>query len=288
VTLADRMAESPLSVPDAVRISMLLAEVLRGIHEQGRVHGAVCPRNLALAESSVTLLDGDADLNYTAPEGAVDARSDIFSFGAMVFEMFLGRRPNGAESTGSPAVDRVLLPCLAADPQRRPARMQKVLLELRWLKMAARRAAAVSSAKRREARLAARLDAQERAVAEMQRSAGEAVVLLRAQVAAARERAGTPRPDSADAATPLTARVDAVEQSVETMKKHTDEFEHSVAADLVDIEESMRRQATAMEAIRNQLTQTDVVVERMVKALESLQRAVLDRDESGNSTIVVN
>ena len=224
VTLADRMAESPLSVPDVVRISMLLAETLRGMHEQGRVQGAVCPRNLGLAESNVTLLDGDADPNYTAPEGAGDARSDIFSCGAIVFEMFLGRRPDGAESTGSAAVDRVVLPCLAADPRQRPARMQKILLELRWLKMAARRAAAASAAKSREASLAARLDAHERAI----------------------------------------------------------------AADLVDIEESMRRQAVAMEAIRNQLTQTDVVVERMVKALESLQRAVLDRDESGNSPIVVN
>jgi hypothetical protein len=72
------------------------------------------------------------------------------------------------------------------------------------------------------------------------------------------------------------------------MKKHTFEFEHSVAADLVDIEESMRRQAAAMEAIRNQLTQTDVVVERMVKALESLQRAVLERDDAGNSPNAVN
>src|SRR5690349_21598506 len=122
ITLADRMAESGLSVPDAVRISMQLAEALRAIDDSGRIHGAVSPQNIRLAESSITLLDGQTDPNYTAPEGAVDARSDIFSFGAIVFEMFLCRRPKGAESTGSPAVDRVVLPCLAANPKDRPAR----------------------------------------------------------------------------------------------------------------------------------------------------------------------
>jgi hypothetical protein len=226
LTLADRFTESRLTVSDAVRISSLIAEELRTLHDSGHIHGALCPRNIELHESGVVLHSGEMDASYAAPEGAVQVRSDIFSFGVIVFEMFLGRRPEGAESTGSPAVDRVVLPCLSADPKARPARMQKVILELRLLKMAARKAAAAASARRTEARLTARLDAQERAIADMRGSVEEAVALLRGQV-------------------------------------------------------------TATEAVRTQIAQTDVVVERMVEALEALQRAVLNR-ESSDSTVAVN
>ena len=213
LTLADRFTESRLPVSDAVRLSAVLAEELRGIHDSGRIHGSLCPRNIEMDGSGVVLHQGEMDPNYTAPDGAAQVRSDIFSFGVIVFEMFLARRPNGAESTGSPAVDRVVLPCLAADPKARPARMQKVILELRLLRMAARKAAAVAAARGREARLSARLDAQERALADMRAS---------------------------------------------------------------------------IDAVRTQIVQTDIVVERMVEALEALQRAVLDRQGSGDSALAVN
>jgi hypothetical protein len=79
-----------------------------------------------------------------------------------------------------------------------------------------------------------------------------------------------------------------MEHALDLMKQHAYEFEHSVAADLVDIEESLRLQTVATDSVRQQLSQTDDVVERMVKAFEALQRAVLDRDGSEDSTIAVN
>jgi hypothetical protein len=50
----------------------------------------------------------------------------------------------------------------------------------------------------------------------------------------------------------------------------------------------LRLQTVATDSVRQQLSQTDDVVERMVKAFEALQRAVLDRDGSEDSTIAVN
>jgi hypothetical protein len=164
--------------------------------------------------------------------------------------------------------------------------MQKVILELRLLTMAARRAAAARAARNMEARLTARLEAQERAIAEMQRSAGEALAILRGQLSVLREH--STKPELAEADGGLNGRVAAIEQTLDAIKRHTHEFEHSVAADLVDLEESMQKHNAAMEEARTRIAQTDDVVERVVKALEALQRAVTDRNESGDSAVVVN
>jgi uncharacterized coiled-coil protein SlyX len=156
-----------------------------------------------------------------------DARSDIFSFGAVVFEMLTGRRAFEGETesaiaeslcgapappSGSPAVDRLLAGCLGKDPETRWQRIKKVQLELKLLTAAARRASAapagakgnaVSDAAFRqemaqfEARVNAKLQAHEQAGIELERSAGEAVNSLRgqlsalgAQLAAAQEEVG--------------------------------------------------------------------------------------------------
>jgi hypothetical protein len=290
-TLAQRLAGAPMSVMERLRVSMLTAHALRKIHDAGAVHGALCPRNVELTgDGGVMLAAGSADQVYTAPEvlagHALDARSDIYSFGAMVFEMFTGRQPGGIGSTGSAAVDRLVMPCLAADRGARPARMQKVILELKVLMMVARRAAAASATKRLEARLVARQGAQERAIAEIQHVASEAVAIWRDQVSAMRE--GLVHAGSGDGNPTWSDRVATLEHTLETMKRHSCEFEQSVAADLVDLEETLRKQTIAIDAARTQISQTDELVERMVKALEALQRAVLDHEPSGGSPIAVN
>jgi hypothetical protein len=275
---------------------MLIAEELRKLHDDGRVHGALSPMAVELSETGGALALAVLNDAYLAPEviaGQVpDARSDIFAFGAIVFEMFTGRRAfegavrEDAPSSGSPAVDRLTLPCMALAWASRISRMQKVILELKVLKVAARRAAAASAAKRMEERLAARLDVQERAVAEVQGAVGEAVAILRSHVAALRE--GPSNVEPGEAATAISDRVAGLEQALESMKRRAWEFEHSVAADLVDIEEGLRVQRATVEAVKAQTAQTDDVVERLVKALEALQRAVVDHDEPGDSATVVN
>jgi Tol biopolymer transport system component len=97
-------------------------------------------------------------LQYMAPEQIegrpADARTDIFAFGALLYEMLTGRR--AFEGSSSPALmaaimrdeapslesvkpplpsalDRLVRTCLAKDPEDRFASMHDVLLELRWI-----------------------------------------------------------------------------------------------------------------------------------------------------------
>ena len=59
------------------------------------------------------------------------------------------------------------------------------------------------------------------------------------------------------------------------------QFEHHIAADLMDIEQYLKGQSAAIESARTAMSQTHDLVERVVEALESVQAAMLDPDEGG-------
>ena len=216
-TLAQRLAQGKIPAPEAGRYALILAEALRKIHDAGRVHGGVSPASIVLTGSGLELLAAAPTTvtitPYTAPEllqgHAADAGSDIFAFGAVVYEMFSGRRAfegDGAAalsaaintatppSCGIPAADRLIGNCLAKDPAARWQRVQKILLELKLLTVFARRAEAPASVRREhadaaalraemqqlEGRVAARLQACETTVAEIHHAATE----LRSQLGA--------------------------------------------------------------------------------------------------------
>src|SRR5690348_8830368 len=97
--LASEMAKAPFAVQDLLRRAIDLATALNQLHRQGRVHGAVSPETVVVTPSGTELLDAPAGNRavtpYTAPEQLreiSDARSDIFAFGAVVYEMATGRR----------------------------------------------------------------------------------------------------------------------------------------------------------------------------------------------------
>ena len=152
-TLAQRLAQGKIPAPEAGRYALILAEALRKIHDAGQVNGGVSPASIVLTGSSLELLPAAPTTGtvtpYTAPEllqgHAADSGSDIFAFGAVVYEMFSGRRAFEGDgpaalsaaintsmppSCGIPAVDRLIGNCLAKDPAARWQRMQKILLEL--------------------------------------------------------------------------------------------------------------------------------------------------------------
>jgi eukaryotic-like serine/threonine-protein kinase len=115
-TLAARLSGGPLRAALALWIARQTAEALDAIHRHGYLHGDVKPANILIAPNGhVTLLDlgfarrfdetGSAvnrlvlgTINYLAPELLVsalraDERTDIFSLGVVLFEMFAGRPP---------------------------------------------------------------------------------------------------------------------------------------------------------------------------------------------------
>jgi non-specific serine/threonine protein kinase len=178
--LSERLRRGPLSVSETVPMGLGVLAALQALHARGVVHRDLKPSNVFLTPHGVKLLDfglarptdpelarslsSDAGLTrtgmivgtprYMAPEqvtgDTVDARTDLFSAGAILFEMLAGRPAFGGHNvveilhatlyeqppvlTGSPAVaaaDRVIRRALAKRPADRPASAEAMAEELR-------------------------------------------------------------------------------------------------------------------------------------------------------------
>jgi hypothetical protein len=314
-TLAQRLAQGRIPAPEAQRYAMLLAEALRKIHEAGEVHGGVSPASIMLTGSGLEL--GPAPRSkggitpYTAPEllegQPPDSRSDVFAFGAVIYEMFSGRQAFEGDSEaalsaaietstppscGSPTMDRLIRNCLAKDPGTRWQRMHKILMEMRLLAVSARRVevpaaprepAAITAMRAEmqhlEGRVAARVQACEKSMAEMQVASTE----LRGQLTAVNVRLTAACDQQISTLEGLLeaaeARMARLEDGLEAARKHIATLHDSVAEDFLGFEQGLTSQATAIQSARTAMAQTDSLVERVVEALESLQSAVLEPHE---------
>ena len=296
-TLAQRMAQGRMPVQDALRYSMILAESLRKIHESGHVHGAVSPVCVALTRAGLELMPALGSAGeitpYTAPEvlggRAADSRSDIFSFGAIVYEMLTGHAAFKGDTSealaaaiagsapapsGSPAVDRLVASCLAKDPATRLQRVQKLILELKLLAVAVRR----SEAPRRES-MEAELRAQVEQVemrlnarlGRMEQGVGSLVERLSGIEAAV--TAGALRGDA------VNERVDRVEQSVEAaggrfaaLDQRLSDTE-AVQQKVVAIEQTLEGAAGRFAALDHRLSDAEAVQQKVVAIEHTLEEA---------------
>jgi len=151
-TLAVRLAKGSLSVDEARAIFSRLLDALAHAHDHGVVHRDLKPANVLLASDGARLADfGIARLDmeantrktqltrtdailgtfpYMSPEQRagrpVDARSDLYAVGVMLYEALAGERPEGAfpplhrsraEVPGR--LDQVVLRMLQPDPKAR-------------------------------------------------------------------------------------------------------------------------------------------------------------------------
>jgi Tol biopolymer transport system component len=187
-TLAARLGKGPMPIDELLRTAIQIADALDQAHRQGLIHRDLKPGNIMLTREGAKLLDFGlaksraaaetsgltaaptaaspltaegtlvGTFQYMAPEqmegSEADARSDIFAFGTVLYEMAAGKSAFEGKTQASliaavlerkpeplsklqplapPALERLIGTCLEKDPDVRRQTMHDVLLELKWI-----------------------------------------------------------------------------------------------------------------------------------------------------------
>jgi len=256
LTLSQRIASGALSSEEALQYAAAIAQALRRKHQEGAVCGSLDPDHIVLQGSGVKLAQESAGglTPYTSPERlrgeGIDARSDVFAFGAILYELLSGRRAFAARGPEelkreilemepaplegiSEGVALVLGRCLEKRKENRWQRMGSILIELKLV-----------NAKTRQARQASDWKDQ--------------MASLGAQIAALEDTAGRHAALLANAAETSGALGDSVADLQKTAQGHT----------------------RAIESIEAAIAQTDEVVEHVVDAVGSMHRSAWERAEA--------
>ncbi len=188
-TLAQRLQKGALPIPQVLQYAIEIGDALDKAHRKGVTHRDLKPGNIMLTKSGTKLLDFGlaklaheaapvtpdsqlptmksavtaegtilGTLQYMAPEQIeaeeVDARTDIFAFGVVVYEMATGKKAFEGKSSASvmakimeteppsisslqpmtpQALDRVVKTCMAKEPDERWQTAGDLCRELKWI-----------------------------------------------------------------------------------------------------------------------------------------------------------
>jgi Tol biopolymer transport system component len=183
-SLAERLERGPLPLAEALKFGAQIADAIDRAHRAGVVHRDLKPGNVMIARGGAKLLDfglaktfafaapPDAEtqrpiteegtivgtFQYMAPEQLeghpLDARTDIFALGAVLYEMVTGKRAFDGHSRPSviaailssepqpvsqlqpltpPALEHLIVKCLSKHPDDRWQSAHDIAEELRWI-----------------------------------------------------------------------------------------------------------------------------------------------------------
>ena len=189
-TLADRLSKGPIPFDQLLQIAIQISGALDSAHRRGMIHRDLKPGNIMLTKDGAKLMDfglaklqmGDSagvlsdvtrstpltgagtivgTMQYMSPEQLegkeADERSDIFAFGAVLYEMATGKRAFEGTSNATliaaimerepvsisaitpftpPLFERLVKKCLSKDPQKRWQSTSDLSDELRWISQA--------------------------------------------------------------------------------------------------------------------------------------------------------
>src|SRR5258705_835704 len=212
-TLAKRLEKGPLPLEQVLKLGAEIADALDKAHRSGVVHRDLKPANIMLTKSGAKLLDFGlakaavplttgatltaaatrttpvtqqgtivGTFQYMSPEQVegreLDGRSDIFSLGAVLYEMVTGQRAFAGKSQLSVAwailekepapitslrpltplaLDHAIRTCLAKDPDERWQTGRDLSLELKWIGEAGSQVGAPAVAGRRSSSVRERI-----------------------------------------------------------------------------------------------------------------------------------
>ncbi len=186
-TLSDKIKKGPIPMKEFLDISIQVADALDKAHRQGLIHRDLKPGNIMLTKSGAKLLDFGlakiqlensapgvqsitqttpltgvgtllGTMQYMAPEqlegNEADTRSDIFSFGAVMYEMATGMRAfdGGSQATLiasilkdeprsvsevspqlPPLLEQTISQCIDKDPDQRWQSVGDLKRSLQWI-----------------------------------------------------------------------------------------------------------------------------------------------------------